>query len=46
MFGKTFDLGGLRVHNMRNVLELLVDDFLVVDVDQWDEVSGGDRDQR
>lgn len=42
---KVLDLGGLGVGNLRDVVDLLVDDFLVVDVDQGCEVDGRDTDQ-
>ena len=43
---KIFHLGSLRVRNIRNILELLVDDLLIVDVNQWGEVSDGHGEER
>jgi len=42
---KLLDLGGLGIDNLGDVVELLVDDFLVVDVDQGCEVDARDTDQ-
>jgi hypothetical protein len=46
LVGQLADLAGLSVDQTLGLFDLLVDDLLVAEVDQWSEVGNGDANQR
>ena len=43
--GQLADLCGLLAHDVLSVVELGIDDFAVLDVDEWDEVGEGGEEE-